>query len=844
VLVFVLALLVSAGPAHAAPRWLAPVELAGTAAAQPQVALDAKGNAVAVWDDAGLVRAATRAAGGHWSAVQNLSAAGEDPDSPRVALDAKGNAVVVWEQSTTGKRFVQAATRPAGGGSVKDGWSAAQDVSPAGQNDYYNPDVAIDGMGNAVAVWYGYDRTSSNYVIQAATRPAGGGSVKDGWSAPRDLSTAEGYAFNPRVATNAKGDAVAVWSRYNSTDTNTANLIVAAATRPVGGGSVNDGWSTPQDLSAAGRDAQAARVALDAQGNAGVVWEHAIYKPYVTPASTVQAATRPAEGGSVKDGWSAPQDISAAGQVASGPQVAFDEKGNATAVWKSGAPLSGNLQAATRPAGGGSVKDGWSAPQDVSPSLLNVDSYQLAVNPDGKAIVVWTRFEGNVGLPLIEDSTKFTVVAATRPPAGSWSQPQDLSDSYTVQPLPAAAMDPQGNAVALWAASDPTNTGKSIIKARGYDAAGPQLRDLAVPQAGTASTPLAFAVSPLDVWSDVASTSWSFGDGTSAPAKNASHRYAAPGSYEVTVTSTDSLGNATVEKRTVRVASAPGDGDGGGGGGDRPSGGETTSGTDGPQGHGPAPGAGAPGGAAPGGAAPGGAAPAGGSPSGGGAGGEAPGAGGGAGAVLHPAKLEVARSRVLRADRRLDVLAPITGRASGEVKVEFHAAQRRYKFTDKVDAQNRRMRFNKRIPAKQADLGTGILTITYPGVEDTRPQEVRLRAASQKAKLELERPRIEDGRIKAQGTISKRARGVVRLQVQYVVGGQTETVKLRGRIDEGRWKIDEALSQEVREGIARRSGPVHSYTLFTGYYPRRIRGEMQSYQVAFGPAPDAPAGRG
>jgi hypothetical protein len=26
---------------------------------------------------------------------------------------------------------------------------------------------------------------------------------------------------------------------------------------------------------------------------------------------------------------------------------------------------------------------------------------------------------------------------------------------------------------------------------------------------------------------------------------------------------------------------------------------------------------------------------------------------------------------------------------------------------------------------------------------------------------------------------------------------------------------------------------VHSYTLFTGYYPRRIRGEMQSYQVAF-----------
>jgi hypothetical protein len=212
--------------------------------------------------------------------------------------------------------------------------------------------------------------------------------------------------------------------------------------------------------------------------------------------------------------------------------------------------------------------------------------------------------------------------------------------------------------------------------------------------------------------------------------------------------------------------------------------------------------------------------------------------------VLHPAKVGVARSRVLRGDRKVDVLAPITKRASGMVAVDFHAAGRHTRFEAPVDEENGRLRFKKGIPRAQADLGTGIVTLRYPGDEDTRPQEVRLRAASQKAKLELERPRIEDGRVKAQGTISKRARGVVRLQLQYVVGGQTETVELRGRIDEGRWKIDEALSQEVREGIARRSGPVHSYTLFTGYFPRRIRGEMQSYEVAFGPGDQAPAGDG
>jgi subtilisin-like proprotein convertase family protein len=108
---------------------------------------------------------------------------------------------------------------------------------------------------------------------------------------------------------------------------------------------------------------------------------------------------------------------------------------------------------------------------------------------------------------------------------------------------------------------------------------------------------------------------------------------------------------------------------------------------------------------------------------------------------------------------------------------------------------------------------------------------VRLRAASQKANLDLDRPRIENGRLKAQGTISRRAEGLVRVQLQYVVDDQTETVELRGRISDGRWNIDQALPASVREGIAQREGTLHSYTLFTGYFERRIRGEMRSFEV-------------
>jgi hypothetical protein len=122
------------------------------------------------------------------------------------------------------------------------------------------------------------------------------------------------------------------------------------------------------------------------------------------------------------------------------------------------------------------------------------------------------------------------------------------------------------------------------------------------------------------------------------------------------------------------------------------------------------------------------------------------------------------------------------------------------------------------------------MTISYPGDGDTRPQEVRLRAASQPANLELERPVIEDGRIQAEGTVSDRARGVVRLQVQYVVDGETRELDLRGDIDDGEWEVDEELSQEAR-ARARRTGSVHPYTLFTGFFERRIRGEMQPLQI-------------
>lgn len=200
-------------------------------------------------------------------------------------------------------------------------------------------------------------------------------------------------------------------------------------------------------------------------------------------------------------------------------------------------------------------------------------------------------------------------------------------------------------------------------------------------------------------------------------------------------------------------------------------------------------------------------------------------------ARVFTAKLALARATIVRRDRLLDVLAPITSLASGRANVELHAANRRYRFTAAVNSRDGRIRFRKLIPRAQALLGTGIITIAYRGDDDTRPQTVRLRAASQQAKLRLKRPTIANGRVRASGTISKRARGVVRVQIEYVVAGKTTTLQFKVPIRSGRWSLNQSLPQTVRNAIAQRTGTVHSYTLFTGYMPRRVRGEMRSFQV-------------
>jgi hypothetical protein len=207
----------------------------------------------------------------------------------------------------------------------------------------------------------------------------------------------------------------------------------------------------------------------------------------------------------------------------------------------------------------------------------------------------------------------------------------------------------------------------------------------------------------------------------------------------------------------------------------------------------------------------------------------------GAAGYLNPAKLRVSRARVLRSDRRLDVLAPITTRArGGEVNVEFHADNRRDTFKAEVTDANTALgeiRILEPITRGQAALGTGIVNLTYLGDAGTRPEFVRLRAASRRAGLDVEEISLIGDRLSAQGSVTSLAEGIVRLRYSYVdPDGSPQVHEARAEIqDDGNWKLE---GDQVPAQLERCGGNLSIQ--FTGFFERRIRGEQLAYELNAG----------
>ena len=418
----------AAGSASAA-GWLAPQDVSVAVGA---LGFDEQGNAVGVGLGAGsgaepVIQATTRPFGGQWNDAVTISPSGDTNVSrPQLAVNPHGDAVAIWTAyDETPKQVVRVATRPAGGN-----WSTAVTISE-GELYLGAPAVAIDAMGTATALWCEY--TGTAFTLRSADRPIDGD-----WSDPVDVTDPGGDTVTrPQLALDPQGDATAVWlaavpipgGGVGTTD------IVRSKSRPAGGA-----WDADAaDLSTDDYSAEAPQIAVDPQGNATAIWD-------VFSNDTgygVQTARR-----SGSD-WSTTVDLS----PGHSPQLALDAQGNATAVWTSrGVPSGTVVRSSSRTAVGP-----WSLPIDLASNSSADDSVGfpwVAVDQQGSVTAIWAR----------QSSSDVIAEARHRLVGGAWSTPSvNLSVGRTINAVPAAGVDPQGDTTMIWSTFGSPLSGTSAM---------------------------------------------------------------------------------------------------------------------------------------------------------------------------------------------------------------------------------------------------------------------------------------------------------------------------------------------------------------------------------------------
>jgi hypothetical protein len=216
------------GRGRAASGTLGPVQafsVPNQDAVDPQVAIDSEGDALVVWEakmgSIFRIQARTRSAAGTLGPVQVFSSEFRNAFDPQVAIDADGDAYAVWRHFDGANWRIEGRARSAGGvvGPVET-------LSDAGRNAF-DAQVAFDSDGDAYAVWRRFD--GSDFRIEGRARSAAGtlGAVET-------LSDAGQNALQPQVAIDTDGDALAVWRRYDETSATCCRLIDARARSAAG----------------------------------------------------------------------------------------------------------------------------------------------------------------------------------------------------------------------------------------------------------------------------------------------------------------------------------------------------------------------------------------------------------------------------------------------------------------------------------------------------------------------------------------------------------------------------------------------------------------------------------
>jgi PKD domain len=400
----------------AGPQWSAPTQLSyGDRAVGPELAMNAHGDAIVVWDqEVGadcsttpaslscihIVTVIERSRISGWSTIGELGRPGVG-SRPRPAIDDSGDAAVIWVHDIGVDRVLQGMYRIGPYGV----WPNASDLS-----DYVlavtKHEVALGNDGTAYVSWL--ERTDSGVDARYERRFAGiwegGKKLSDNVIGGPALSvgkvawTEPGQTIEAEIPNSGRRTDIG-GAPSGDVDLAANSSVVFTAGDSVSGAlccGLGYPWPNTAVIGPA-RDAATAKPQVASNGVSTVaVW---------AAPNGIDAA----DGDSVGGTWSSPTTL-APGRAARDPQVAVDATGNAVAVWSGDA---GTVQAAIRPA----ATRRWNPA--VTLSDTGGSSPRIAIDADGTAFAVWNRTIGDrVTVESAELSNSGPVVRLLVPKTG------------------------------------------------------------------------------------------------------------------------------------------------------------------------------------------------------------------------------------------------------------------------------------------------------------------------------------------------------------------------------------------------------------------------------------------
>ena len=389
-----------------------------------QVAVNASGQAVAVWQQSNGVSidiyANRYSPATGWGTPERIEA--DDTgvaQQAQVVIDRGGNAIAVWMQSDGFRNNIVANRYTAG-----TGWGGAALIE-SGVGDAGHPQIAIDGSGNAIAVWWQREGGRINVVSNRYVAGAG-------WGAASVIETdSSGDVGTPQIGIDANGNAVAVWAWASAVPNGFTYEYNVWANRYTAGA----GWGTagPIDSVNTGTANVAPHVALDGSGNAIAVWHRPDGGWDSIWTNRYAAGT----------GWGAPALIETDNtNSARNARVAFDANGNAIAVWTQSDGLRDNVLANRYTAG-----SGWGVAMLIeTDNAGSAFEAQIAFDSNGNATAVWSQ----------RNVAGFTFdIWANRFSAGTgWGTATLIDSQPEAARLPQIAVAGNGNVTAVWQQSD------------------------------------------------------------------------------------------------------------------------------------------------------------------------------------------------------------------------------------------------------------------------------------------------------------------------------------------------------------------------------------------------------